>query len=88
MVSVPKVVGVISCGCVLGIGLYLNGNHTIKGEVLRVEPNSYFVQKYDGDQMSLHADETTQVTGHIQAGDHVEAKVNAQSHTLSIRQAQ
>jgi len=88
MVSVPKVVGVISCGCVLGIGLYLNGNHTIKGEVLRVEPNSYFVQQYDGDQVSLHADETTQVTGNIQTGVHIEAKVNAQSHALSIRQAQ
>ncbi len=88
MVSVPKVVGVISCGCVLGIGLYLNGNHTIKGEVLRVQPNSYFVRQYDGDQVSLHADETTQVRGNIQTGDHIEAKVNAQSHTLSIRHAQ
>ena len=88
MVSVPKAVGVISCGCVLGLGLYLNGNHTIKGEVLRVEPNSYFVQQYDGDQVSVHTDATTRVIGNIRTGDHIEAKVNAQSHALSIRQAQ
>ena len=87
MVSIPKVVGVISCGCVLGLGLYLNGSHTIKGEVLRVEPNSYFVRQYDGDQVSVHADETTRVTGNIRTGGHIEAQVNAESHALSIRQA-
>jgi hypothetical protein len=81
MVSIPKVVGVMSCACLLGLGLYLNGSHTIKGEVLGVEPSSYFVQQYDGDQVSLHTDATTQTTGNI------EAKVNAQSHALSIRQA-
>ena len=87
MVSIPKVVGVISCGCVLGLGLYLNGSHTIKGEVVRVGPSSYFVQQYDGDHVSLHTDATTQVTGNIRTGDHIEAKVDAQSHALVIRQA-
>jgi hypothetical protein len=52
MVSIPKVVGVIACGCVLGLALYLNGSHTIKGEVLRVEPSSYFVKQYDGSVVS------------------------------------
>ena len=88
MVSIPKVVGVLSCACVLGLGLYLNGSHTIKGEVVRVEPSAYFVQQYDGDHVSVHADDTTLVTGNIHTGDHIEAKVNAQSHALSIRQAQ
>jgi hypothetical protein len=54
MVSIPKVVGVMSCGFLLCLGLYLNGNHTIKGEVLRVEPSSYFVKQYDGNQVSVH----------------------------------
>ena len=87
MVSIPKVVGVMSCGCLLGLGLYLNGNHTIKGEVLRVEPSSYFVKQYDGYRVSVHTDATTQMTGTIRTGDHIEAKVNAQRHALSIRQA-
>ncbi len=39
MVSIPKVVGVLSCGFLLGLGLSMNGIHTIKGEVLHVEPS-------------------------------------------------
>lgn len=87
MVSIPKVVGVLSCGLVLGLGLYLNGGHTIKGEVVRVEPSSYFVKQYDGDQVRVHIDDTTRMTGRIGQGEHIEAKVNAQRHALAIRQA-
>jgi len=88
MVSIPKVVGVLSCGFLLGLGLSLNGIHTIKGEVLRVEPSSYFVKQYDGDQVRLHIDETTQMTGRIGPGKHIEARVNDENRMLSIRQAQ
>ena len=88
MVSIPKVVGVLSCGCLLGLALSLNGLHTIKGEVWRVEPSAYFVKQYDGDQVRVYADDTTRVTGNIRTGGHIEATVNAQSHALSIRQAQ
>ena len=87
MVSIPKVVGVLTCGCLLGLGLYLNGSHTIKGEVLRVDPSAYFVKQYDGDQVRVHTDETTRMTETIRRGDHIEAKVNAQRHALAIRQA-
>lgn len=87
MVSIPKVVGVLSCGFLLGLGLFVNGIHTIKGEVLRVEPSSYFVKQYDGYQVRLHIDETTQMTGRIGQGEHIEAKVNDEHHALSIRQA-
>jgi hypothetical protein len=87
MVSIPKVVGVMSCGCLLGLGLYLNGSHTIKGEVVRVEPSSFFVKQYDGYRVSVHTDATTRMTGTIRPGDHIEAKVTAQSHALAIRQA-
>ncbi len=86
MVSIPKWSG-MSCGCLLGLGLSLNDGHTIKGEVVRVESSSYFVQQYDGYQVHVHTDATTQMTGTIRPGDHIEAKVNAQSHALSIRQA-
>lgn len=88
MVSIPKVVGVLSCGLLLGLGLSLNGIHTIKGEVLKVEPSSYFVKQYDGYQVRLHIDETTQMTGRIGQGEHIEAKVNDEHHALSIRSAQ
>jgi hypothetical protein len=87
MVSIPKVVGVLSCGFLLGLGLSLNGIHTIQGEVLHVEPSSYFVNQYDGSQVRLHIDETTQMTGRIGPGEHIEAKVNNEHHALSIRSA-
>ena len=87
MVSIPKVFGVLSCGFLLGLGLYLNSSHTIKGEVLRVEHNSYFVKQYDGYQVRLHIDETTQMAGRIGPGEHIEAKVNDTHHALSIRSA-
>ena len=87
MVSIPKVVGVLSCGFLVGLGLSLNGIHTIKGEVLNVEPSSYFVKQYDGSQVRLHIDETTQMTGRIRPGEHIEAKVNDENHALSIRSA-
>jgi hypothetical protein len=88
MVSLPKVVAVLSCACLLGLVLSLNGPHTIKGEVWRVEPSSYFVKQYDGSQVRLHIDETTQMTGRIGRGAHIEAKVNDEHHALSIRSAQ
>jgi hypothetical protein len=87
MVSIPKIVGVLSCGILVGLGLSLHGIHTIKGEVLRVEPSSYFVKQYDGYQVRLHIDETTQMTGRIGQGAHIEAKVNGENHALSIRTA-
>lgn len=88
MLSIPKVVGVLSCGVLLSLGLSLSGIHTIKGEVLRVEPSSYFVKQYDGYHVRLHVDETTQMTGRIGQGEHIEAKVNDEHHALWIRSAQ
>ena len=88
MVSIGKVSGVLSCAVLLALGLFLNGIHTIKGEVLKVEPSSYFVKQYDGDQVRLHIDETTQMTGRVGPGAHIEAKVNEERHALSIRSAQ
>jgi hypothetical protein len=87
MVSIPKWSG-MSCGCLLGLGLSLNGNHTITGEVLRVEGDHYFVKGQDGKEVRVHTDQTTQKMGNIQQGERIEAKVNEQSHALAIRQAQ
>ena len=88
MASISKVVGVLACGCLLGLGLTLNAPHIIKGEVWRVEPSSYFVKQYDGDQVRVHIDDTTKMIGRIGQGEHVEAKVNGENHALSIRQIQ
>lgn len=88
MRSISKVIGLLSCGCLLGLGLSLQGLQTIKGEVWSVEPSSYFVKQYDGTHVRVHVDDTTQVVGHIGQGEHIEAKVTRENHASSIRQIQ
>jgi hypothetical protein len=56
--------------------------------VWSVEPSSYFVKQYDGNQVRVHVDDTTQVVGRIGQGEHIEAKVTRENHALSIRQIQ
>ena len=130
MVSIHKVIGVMSCSVLLCLGLSntaqadnaapvqeemkadqtdrrqggqevgekqmsdeMTGDQsksgkTIKGEVLRVEGNTYFVKGQDGKEVRLRTDSTTQKSGVISQGDRVEAKVNEQNLALSIRSAQ
>ena len=63
------------------------GIQTIRGEVLRIEHESYFVKQDDGKEVELQIDEMTQMTGNIGQGEHIEAKVDDQNHALSIRSA-
>jgi hypothetical protein len=103
MVSRSKVVGALSCGFVLCLGLSnaahagqadeTGGNRlerakTITGELVRVEYGDYFVKGQDGKEVRLTTDKTTQMMGQIKKGDRIEAKVTDQNHALSIRQAQ
>lgn len=60
---------------------------TIKGEVLRVEGDTYFVKGPDGKEVRLQTDQDTQKVGSIQQGDRIEAKMNDQNRALSIRSA-
>jgi hypothetical protein len=41
---------------------------TIKGEVLRVDGDNYFVNAEGGKEVRLHTDDTTQKTGDINQG--------------------
>ena len=123
MVSIPKVVGVLSCGFLLCLGLSAaaqaenaqdemkaaqpdhrlggqeagkkqlkdpmkgaqsKGDKTIRGEMLRIEGDNYFVKGQDGKEVRLHTDKNTQILRPIQEGDQIEARVNNQNHTLSI----
>ena len=129
MVSLLKVVGVMSCGFLLCLGLSnaaqagnaasaqdemkadqsdrrqggqeageqqmsdeMKGGQSkdgkmIKGEVLRVEGDNYFVKVKNGKEVRVHTDNTTKMMGEIKKGDRIEAKVNDQNHALSIRSA-
>jgi len=120
MVSIPKIVGVVSCGgVVLCLSLFnpvlaaeriksdpcgdrkggesnlmkcdketRQGIETIKGEVLRFEGNNVLVQRFDGKEVTLHIDATTQMSGYLGRGERIEAKVSNmddQKHAMSIR---
>jgi hypothetical protein len=122
MVSIPEIVGVLSCGFVLALGLStatqaaekspaaekmtpqpsadrkggppdlvkpdedtLQGINTIKGEVLRMKGEHFYVRRSDGKEVHLHIKATTQMTGEFKKGDRIEAKVNDQDNVLSIR---
>ena len=63
--------------------------HSIQGQVLRVEGNTYVVKGKDGKEVRFYSDPTTSVTGKpIDPGDLIEARVNEQHHALSIFSAQ
>jgi len=66
----------------------LKSSHTIKGEVLSVEGDTYYLQGQDGKAVRLHTDQTTRKIGNIYQGARVEAEVNDQGHALSIRSSE
>ncbi|MEO6308110.1 MAG: hypothetical protein ABIO96_13405 [Nitrospiraceae bacterium] len=126
MASIPKIIGVLSCGFLMCLGLsnaaqggnaasaademkadqsdrrqgnqevrekQLNdpmkgaqskGGRTIRGEVLRVEGDNYFIKGADGKEVRLHTDNNTQILKTIQQGDQIEAKVTDQNHTQKL----
>jgi hypothetical protein len=120
MVSIPKMIGLMSCSFVLCLSLSnasqaaermapdpcadrkggqpdlvkcdeerRAGIDTIKGQLSRIDRDTYFIKKYDGKEATMHVDSTTQMYGNIREGDAIEAKtqnlVGDQKHALSIR---
>jgi len=65
----------------------VQGANTIKGEVLRIKGEHFYVRRSDGKEMHLHTKPTTQMMGEFKKGDRVEAKVHDLNTVLSIRQA-
>ena len=56
-----------------------NTGYTIRGEVLRVEGNTYDVRKQDGKEVSLQTDKPN-----ISQGDYIQANMNGQNQVLWI----
>ncbi len=59
---------------------------TIKGEIVRVDDNYYFVRQEDGKEVRMHVDATTEKRSAQKAkpGDHVMAKVDDKGHAISF----
>ena len=57
----------------------------IKGEILRIEGDNYFVKGQDGKEVRVHIDQTTTMSDKkLEQGELIEATVNEQNHVLSI----
>jgi ribosomal protein S1 len=69
-------------------GAQSKSGKTIKGEVLQVEGDTYFVKGQDDKEVRLRTDNTTRKSGVISRGDRIEATMNEQNLALSIRSAQ
>lgn len=59
---------------------------TIKGEVVRVEGENYYVKQEDGKVVRMHVDRTTSTKSSMKAkpGDTVMAKVDGRGHAISF----
>ena len=63
--------------------------NTVKGEVLRIEGDTWIIKEESGKEIRLHIDQTTQqypkkIDGKNMRGVLIEAKVSDQNHALSI----
>jgi hypothetical protein len=63
----------------------IRGSKHIKGELFRVDGDSYYIMLRDDTELRIRTDKTTVMGGDIKKGDLIEAKINDQNHALSIR---
>ncbi len=112
MVSISKVVGVLSCGFLLCLGLSnvassadklttgqsetkmftvsdqdnFQAGREVKGKVMRVDGEKYFVREDSGNVVEMHMDATTEKKSKLmgKVGDNVLAKVDAKGHAISF----
>jgi hypothetical protein len=99
MVTIPKVVSVLSCGVLLCLGLSqaahaleeeegakrLAQAKVIKGDLVGIDYGDYIVKDKDGNEVRIHVSKKTQAMGQLKKGDRVEAKVDDNNNALMIR---
>jgi hypothetical protein len=56
-----------------------------RGKVVRAEGSDVVIKTKEGEEISLHRDETTKTVGKIKQGDMIEANVNDEHHILSMK---
>ncbi len=67
------------------------GIHTITGEILHMNGANLLLKKTDGEEVLLHIDLSTQMSGQIRPGNRIEASVNeveGEKHVLSLNKTQ
>lgn len=56
-----------------------------RGKVVRVDKTEVVITTKEGEEVSLHRDETTKAVGKIKQGDMIEVNVNDQHHILTMK---
>jgi hypothetical protein len=74
-------------GGAAGAAQEMGGAKTVKGEVLRIEGENYFVKDAAGKEIKLHVNAQTKKEGDIKVGAKVEAQADATGHATSIKAA-
>jgi hypothetical protein len=74
-------------GGAAGAAQEMGGAKTVKGEVLRIEGENYFVKDEAGKEVKLHVNQQTKKEGDIKVGARVEAQADATGHATSIKAA-
>ena len=69
-------------------GLSAQRIETIKGEVVRIKGQHFYLRQSNGKEMHLHAKPTTEMKRELKTGDRIEVQVDDQNNALSIRQAE
>lgn len=73
---------------VASAGLPASGPQMVKGDLLKIEGDSYVVRDLKGKEVRLHVDQTTkQEGGTFKTGDKIEAQVNDRGHAVSMGHA-
>jgi hypothetical protein len=98
MLSIPKVVSVLTCGVVLCLGLSqgayafdgegatrLEQAKVIKGDLVRLDYGDYIVKDSEGKEVRVHMTKKTLIMGQVNKGDRVEVKVDEKNNALSMR---
>jgi sporulation protein YlmC with PRC-barrel domain len=60
---------------------------TVKGEVLEIQDEFYMVKDNSGREVRMHVDQDTKMSGKVQKGDKIEAKITQANHAQSIEKA-
>lgn len=68
-----------------GGGMAALGPQTIKGDVLKIQGDTYTVHDTAGHEIPVHVDKRTQLDGAFKTGDKVEVVVTDKGHALSIK---
>jgi hypothetical protein len=69
----------------LGSGTKNQDSNLIIGEIINLQDEFYLVRVPSGKEVNLHVDHSSQVAGHPEEGDEIEAEVTPDGHVLKLQ---